>query len=128
MLVQCAPWLSNASLNSVATTSAVAAADEQPRSGVGPGKFRQLPLLPFDGQQPLAEQPIVEAVSGDAGAESQPLHAEQHGPVLVEHIDVGFDAGGVDAGDPQVAVAGIASRAVGAESTDTQPATPARSR
>ena len=37
----------------------VGGADQQPRSGVGVVRLGQLSLLPFDGQQPLVQHPIV---------------------------------------------------------------------
>ena len=40
--------------------------------------------------------------------------------MLVEHVEVGLDPGGVGFGHPRVAVAGVAGGAVGAQSTDTQ--------
>ena len=128
MVVHCAPWLFSASVNVVATTSAVAVvliSSQVPASAYS--SFGQFSLPPFDGQQPLAQHPIVVAVPGDAGAQSQPLHGEQDCPVLVEHVEVGLDPGGVGFGHPRVAVVGVAGRSRRSGVDGHPTATPAHS-
>ena len=74
----------------------IGGADQQPGTGVDVVFFRQLALLPFDGQQPLVEHAIAAFVLGHRGCELQPTHRQQDRPVLVQHVEVGlrYNAGG----------------------------------
>ena len=89
-------------------------ADQQPGSRIGVVHLGQCSLLPLDSQQPLVQHPILMFVLGDPGADLQPAHRKQDRPVLVEHIEVGLDHGGVGSGHPRVAVVGVAAKTVGA--------------
>ena len=95
-------------------------ADQQPRSGVDIVPVGQLSLLPFDGQQPLAQHPIAGFVLGDLGAELQSAHGHQDRPVLVQDVKVGFHPGRSGVGHPCIAVVGGAGRSVGTDPAHAQ--------
>ena len=78
------------------------------------GSLGQRSLLPFDGQQPLAQHAIVVAALGDTAAELQPTRSQQDCPVLVKDVEVGLGRCGVGSSHPHIAIAGVAGRTVGA--------------
>ena len=80
----------------------------------------QVSLLPFDGQQPLAEYAIVFAGSRESGAHLKSAHREQQRPELVENVEVRLDARGVGLGQLGEAIPRIASRSVGTQLTHAQ--------
>ncbi len=88
----------------------VGGADQQPCSGLGRSHVWQLPRLPFDSQQPFAHHPGAVAAGREAGAHLQPANRQQDRSVLVQHVEVGFDARACGRGNARVAVAGRVGR------------------
>ena len=77
-------------------------------------------LLPFDGQQPLAQHPIAVAGLGHPGTELQPENAQQDRAVLVQDIEVRLDHATVGSGKPRIAVARVAGGTVRTQPMYTQ--------
>ena len=101
MLVQCAPWLFKALLNWAATGSGASAvvliSSQAPASALG-GSGNSRCCHSMVSSRSASTRSLL-AVLGCPVPKTQPLHDEQHVAMLVEHLDVGFDAGGVAGGD-----------------------------